>query len=156
MLYLYQFCCNFDLWYIFCSWLMKFDFNYFLLRVLRYYYCCVFPGFYRIQLTNKICGGNCSVEIRSSSWSPKVCPGLAYSTVPGCSLQGCFKWCLFLAVAQVEVYRSNALHILVKTGGTNMYWLLSGGGIVQSVPCTQAIFRSTVRLHPSSNHPPKL
>jgi hypothetical protein len=37
-----------------------------------------------------------------------------------------------------------------------MYWLLSGGGRVQSVPCTQAIFRSTVRLHPRSNHPPKL
>jgi hypothetical protein len=60
---------------------MKFDFTYFLLRVLRYYcYYCVFPGFSRIQLTNKICGGNCSVEIRSSSWSAKVClfngPGL--------------------------------------------------------------------------------
>jgi hypothetical protein len=28
---------------------MKFDFTYFLLRVLRYYYC-IFPGFTRIQL----------------------------------------------------------------------------------------------------------
>jgi hypothetical protein len=29
---------------------MKFNFTYFLLRVLRYYYYCIYPGFSRIQL----------------------------------------------------------------------------------------------------------
>jgi hypothetical protein len=32
---------------------MKFDFTYFLLRVLRYYYYCTFPGFSRTQLKNQ-------------------------------------------------------------------------------------------------------
>jgi hypothetical protein len=50
-----------------------------------YYYCCccccfVFPGLPRIQLKKiKIGGGpRDSVEIRSSSWSAKVCTGLLY------------------------------------------------------------------------------
>jgi hypothetical protein len=38
---------------------------------------------------------------------------------------------------------------VVNTG----YWLLLRGGIVQSVPCTAAIFWSTVRSQLSFNHP---
>jgi hypothetical protein len=65
---------------------MKFDFTYFLLRVLRYYYyyccccCCIFHGISHIQLTINIYGGPWySGKIRSSSWSAKVCPGLFYT-----------------------------------------------------------------------------
>jgi hypothetical protein len=60
---------------------MKFDVTYFLLRVLIYYYYCIFPGFSRIQLKNiKICGGpRDSVKLIRSSWSAKVCPGVVYN-----------------------------------------------------------------------------
>jgi hypothetical protein len=98
---------------IFYSWLIKFDFTYFLLRALNYYYYyyyyCICPGFSRIGPTTKIkikliCGGpRDSVIIRSSSWSAKVCPGLLYTFVAGSLIRVTFEFTRKETVSQVPV-----------------------------------------------------